>query len=89
MTVIELLRAAAAARDVVTITYGDGPHPRQLGIVLPVAVEGEYLVAIVDPTSNLRRRFRLQSIASAKCTNGESASNDADVRSLDLARALI
>lgn len=87
MTVTELLRTAAAAHDVVTITYDNGSRRGELGIVMPVAVDGEYLRAIVDPTKDARRRFRLLSIASVRRTNGECASNAAVSRRLELAQA--
>lgn len=77
MNVTELLRTAAAAHDVVTITYDDGSRHGELGIVMPVAVDGEYLQAIVDPTTDVRRKFKLLSIASVRRTNGECASNAA------------
>lgn len=77
MSVTTLLRAAAAAGDAVTLTYDDGVNPEVLRIVMPVAVHGEYLEAIVDPTENARRLIKLTKIASVRCAGGRFALNPA------------
>lgn len=77
MSVTTLLRAAAVTHDAVTITFDDGSNPEALGIVIPVAVHGEYLEAIVDPTTNLRKLFKLTKIAAVRCAGGKLALNPA------------
>ncbi len=88
MSVTTLLRAAAAAGDAVTLTYDDGVNPEVLRIVMPVAVHGEYLEAIVDPAENTRKLIKLSKIASVRCAGGRFALN-ATARSSSAERAFI
>ena len=80
MSVVTLLRTAAATGDAVTITYDDGSNQEVLRIVIPVAVHGDYLEAIVDPTVNVRKLFKITKIASVRCAGGKFALNPAATR---------
>lgn len=75
MSVTTLLRAAAAGGEAVTITYHDGSDSASLRIVIPIAVHGEYLEAISDPTSNLRKLFKLSKIEAVRGAGGRVALN--------------
>ncbi len=75
MPVDRLLRAAAVAGDAVTISYYEAPESERLRIVIPVAVRGEMLDAIVDPSIGSRAVFKLRKIASVRCADGRFALN--------------
>ncbi len=75
MSVTTLLRTAASGGEAVTITYDDGQESASLRIVIPVAVHGDYLEAIVDPTTNVRILYKITKIASVRCAGGKFALN--------------